>query len=231
MSTFVMSGKYPMFTKEIENMGNRVITSDCIKSILAPERNHADMQILQINDVIFMLNECSILRESLPNKSIRFCKNSAGSKYPDNILLNFLYLNGKLYGKKSAIDPVVEEYCIDNNIDIINVNQGYARCSTLVIKENAVITSDKSIEKALRKDGVDVLLILSGNIILDGFDYGFIGGASGKLDKNTIVFFGNIKKHPDYNIIRNFCNKYNVKIKIISEEMALTDIGGIVRID
>ena len=226
-----MSDKYPQFVRELKKMGYRVISSDTISIFPKPEQQHADMQILPIDNDIFLLSECSDLKEKLHSKTFTLCENLAGYKYPENVLLNFLYLNGKLYGKKSAIDSALQRYCNDNHIEIINVNQGYARCSTLVINESAVITSDRSIEKALKNNGVDVFFISSGNILLDGFDYGFIGGASGKLNENTIIFFGNVKKHPDYTKIKDFCNKYNMGIKIISEEMPLTDIGGIVKVE
>ena len=226
-----MSDKYPQFVRELKKMGHRIISSDTISIFPKPEQQHADMQILPIDNHIFILNECSDLKEKLREKTFTLCENLAGYKYPENILLNFLYINGKLYGKKSAIDSALQRYCNDNHIGIINANQGYARCSTLVINESAVITSDRSIEKALKNNGVDVLFISSGSILLEGFDYGFIGGASGKLNENTIIFFGNVKKHPDHTKIKDFCDKYNMRIKIISEEMPLTDIGGIVKVE
>ena len=44
----------------------------------------------------------------------------------------------------------------------------------------------------------EVLLISSGDIKLEGYDYGLIGGASGKISDNTVVFFGNAEMHPCY---------------------------------
>lgn len=230
MNTFVMSDKYPCFVKEIEKFGHTVISSDRIDIFPFPEQKHADMQILPINNDIFILNECTVLAEKLSKQRLIFCNKKAGNKYPQNILLNFLYLNNTLYGKLSAIDENLLDYCKENNIKTVNINQGYARCSTLVLNEKALITSDLSIEKALKKDGVEVLLISSGNIILDGYDYGFIGGASGKIDENTVVFLGNVTNHPDYRRIENFCENHNISIKIICKDMPLTDIGGIVKI-
>ena len=230
MSTFVMSDKYPCFVREIENLGHTVISSDTVDIFPIPEQKHADMQILPINNDIFLINECTVLAEKLPKERLLFCNKKAGNKYPEDILLNFLYLNNTLYGKLSAIDKNLLDYCKENNIKTVNINQGYARCSTLVLNEKALITSDLSIEKALKKDGVEVLLISSGNIILDGYDYGFIGGASGKIDENTVVFLGNITNHPDYRRIENFCENHNISIKIICKDMPLTDIGGIVKI-
>lgn len=230
MSTFVMSDKYPCFVREIEKLGHTVISSDTVDIFPIPEQKHADMQILPIKNDIFILNECTALAEKIPNERLFFCNKKAGKKYPENILLNFLFLNNTLYGKLSAIDKNLLDFCEENNIKTVNINQGYARCSTLVLNEKAVITSDLSIEKALKNDGVEVLLISSGNIILDGYNYGFIGGASGKIDDNTVLFLGNVTNHPDYRRIENFCENHNISIKIICKDMPLTDIGGIVKI-
>ena len=230
MSTFVMSDKYPCFVKEIEKLGHTVISSDTVDTFPIPEQKHADMQILPINNDIFLVNECTVLAEKLPKERLLFCNKKAGNKYPEDILLNFLYLNNTLYGKLSAIDKNLLDYCKENNIRTVNINQGYARCSTLVLNKKAVITSDLSIEKALKKDGVEVLLISSGSIVLDGYDYGFIGGASGKIEENTIAFFGNVTSHPDYKKIENFCDNHNLSINVICPYMPLTDIGGIVKI-
>ena len=230
MSTFVMSDKYPCFVREIEKHGYTVISSDTVDIFPIPEQKHADMQILPINSDIFILNECTALAEKLPKERLLFCNKKAGNKYPEDILLNFLYLNNTLYGKLSAIDKNLLDYCKENNIRTVNINQGYARCSTLVLNKKAVITSDLSIEKALKKDGVEVLLISSGSIVLDGYDYGFIGGASGKIEENTIAFFGNVTSHPDYKKIENFCDNHNLSINVICPYMSLTDIGGMVKI-
>ncbi len=230
MSTFVMSDKYPCFVREIEKLGHTVISSVTVDTFPISEQKHADMQILPINSDIFILNECTVLAQKIPNDRLIYCDKKAGNKYPEDILLNFLYLNNTLYGKLSAIDKNLLDYCKENKIRTVNINQGYARCSTLVLNKKAVITSDLSIEKALKKDGVEVLLISSGSIVLDGYDYGFIGGASGKIEENTIAFFGNVTSHPDYKKIENFCDNHNLSINVICPYMPLTDIGGIVKI-
>lgn len=229
MSTFVMSDKYPQFVDSIKKMGHRAVKSDIIDIFHIPEQKHADMQILPVNNDIFILNECTNLKDKLYDNNLFFCKKKAGKVYPKNILLNFLFLNNILYGKLSAIDDNLLEYCRNHNINTINVNQGYTRCSTLIVNENAVITSDISIEKVLKSNGVDVLRISAGNIVLDGFDYGFIGGASGKLDESTVIFFGNVENHPDFNKIEQFCKTHNSNIEILCKDMPLTDIGGIVK--
>lgn len=228
MSVFVMSDKYPEFVDGVKALGHRVIASDTIEALPLPEQKHADMQVLPINNEVFILRECTKLRNKL-RKSPIITQIPIGGKYPENILLNFLYLKGCLFGNKRHIDISLREYCVNNNINIVNVNQGYCRCSTLVVSENAVITADISIENALKSKGAEVLKISPGHIALEGFDYGFIGGAAGAVDGNTIVFFGNVKNHPDFDLIDAFCKKHGKNITVIGESLELTDIGGIVK--
>ena len=214
MKKLVMSKKYPCFCEELNKFGYEIIPTKKINTFLEPEQYHADMQILCIKNKVITLDDCI---------------KKPGKNYPENILLNCLYHNNKLYGKLLATDSLVREYCRENNIETVNVNQGYTRCSTLVVNDKAVITADKSIEKGMKNNGVEVLLISAGNIVLEGFDYGFIGGASFS-DNNTIYFFGDITKHPDYNKIKEFTSKHNSIIEILCKTQPLTDIGGAVLI-
>lgn len=210
MKTVLMSGLYPCFCEKLAEFGYNIILSKKIEAFPEPEQYHADMQALRINDKLFTLENCA---------------KKAGEKYPENILLNCLYINNTLYGKLDSVDDTMLDYCKANGIKTVNVNQGYARCSSLQVSENAVITADKSIKKALKNNGADVLLINEGHIELKGYDYGFIGGA-GFYDNGIVYFFGNIKNHPDYDKIREFIIQYNSKIEVLCQDMPITDIGG-----
>lgn len=212
MKQVVMSDLYPCFCNALERFDYKIIPTKNYNCFTKPEQRHADMQLLRIKDRLFTIEKC---------------EKPAGKRYPENVRLNCLFLGDRLYGKLGAVDTSVIDYCVENGIVPVNVNQGYARCSTLVVNDNAVITSDKSIEKALKNNGADVLLISPGHIVLLGFDYGFIGGAS-FADGRTVYFFGNVKEHPDYEKIRAFCDKYNSNIEILCYDMPLTDIGGAV---
>ncbi|WP_405355412.1 DUF6873 family GME fold protein [Ruminococcus sp.] len=232
MSSFVMSDEYPMLCNAVYNIGYDIVPSDKILQFHKPEQRHIDMQMLKINNDIFLLKECTELRKKLDNRgySIIFCKNNITKYYPSFVALNCLYIGGKLYGREDAIDNSVKKYCSNNNIEIVNVNQGYTRCSTAVIGKNAAITADTTIYEALKNNDIDVLKIDSGNIKLEGYNYGFIGGACTILDDNTLIFFGDAKTHPNYPVIEKFCIIHNVKILNLIENSPLIDIGGAIKI-
>ena len=83
MSSFVISNKYPCFADELSKMGHNVIFSDTVKAFPQPEQAHADMQILTINNTVFVLQECEKLKTlPLTNKNardfVRFFLSGAG---------------------------------------------------------------------------------------------------------------------------------------------------------
>jgi len=212
MKTLVMSDLYPCFCRSLANKGYKIIPTKKINIFLEPEQRHADMQELIIQNKRFRIEDCH---------------SPVAKDYPQNVRLNCLYLGGKLYGRIDAIDTSVLDFCRKREIPLVSVKQGYTRCSALVIAGDAVITADKSIEKALKNNGAEVLSIQPGHIRLEGFGCGFIGGA-GFFDNGTAYFFGDIAKHPDYEKIKVFCSKYHSEIEILNREEPLTDIGGVV---
>lgn len=140
--------------------------------------------------------------------------------YPADVGLNQLVMKGRLYGRlDAAATEVLKAYSQQTN-----VRQGYARCSVMKLGENAAVTADRSLAHALTAHGVDVLLISAGHIRLDGYNYGFIGGASFPLPDNTVCLFGDLHGHPDCEAIAAFAERHGVRL--CSTEGELTDWGG-----
>ena len=190
---------------------------------------HADMAVLHIGGNNFIVDKNqSLLIEQLKAKGCNIIKteNAIAGKYPDDIALNFAFIGDKIFGNfKYADNALLMNTTGKLKVDI---KQGYCKCSCLVVNENAIITDDASIYNASIKNAVDCLLISKGDILLTGHNYGFIGGASGKISDNEILFFGDITKHSDYKKIATFIDKHGCKIKYL--DFPLTDFGGIVPI-
>ena len=103
--------------------------------------------------------------------------------------------------------------------------QGYSKCSTLIVDERSIITSDRSIHESCTNAGMDSLLISAGHVDLPGYSYGFIGGASGRF-MDMVLLTGNMDSHPDREKIYGFIEERGLKVKLLSEEKAV-DIGSI----
>ena len=143
--------------------------------------------------------------------------------YPYDVLLNSLKIGNKIFGLKKAMSKALISFADSNGFEIINVNQGYTKCSVCPISENAIITADEGIAATAKVNGVDVLKITDGYVELKGYNTGFIGGASGVFD-DKVYFCGNIYKHPDAEKIIDFCAKYQKSCISLSNE-PLFDVG------
>ena len=97
------------------------------------------------------------------------------------------------------------------NKKLITVKQGYTKCSILPISEKAIITNDPSIASALLPFGFDVLKLPYGDILLPGYNYGFIGGCGGVSPKGELLLFGELNNYIYHQEIMRFLLKYDVR--------------------
>ncbi len=190
---------------------------------------HCDLYALYLGDGKIILDreqlELAVKLEAEGFNVIKTQKSVNGA-YPDDCILNHTLIGKHIIGNSKIFDGALMKECTD--YEVIHTNQGYCRCSVLVVDENSVITDDVSIAHNCREKGFDCLLVSKGDVFLDKHEYGFIGGASGKISKDEIIFFGDITKHRDYDSIKSFI--YDRRMKIISFDFPLTDFGGIIPI-
>lgn len=144
--------------------------------------------------------------------------------YPNDILYNAAVVGKYVFCKRDKTDNKLLEIAENNGYSIINVKQGYARCSTLPVSDSALITSDFGIYSAALNAGLDALTVTNEGVFLDGYPNGFICGCGG-LFENKLIFSGDISKHRDFERIKDFCGKYSVEVIFTSEP--LYDFGSI----
>lgn len=149
-------------------------------------------------------------------------------KYPYDIILNAVNLKNFFIHYIKYTDTVLLDKI--HNKKIINVKQGYTKCSTAIIKDTALITSDKIIASVMKKENIDVLLIPPGDIVLPGLDYGFIGGCCGMIEENKIAFYGDLKYYAYGKEVMNFLHKHNVEPIFLSDGK-LIDRGSIFTVE
>lgn len=212
----------------LQELGANVIKCNPIEHLIDYEKYHADMQLLIVSDTAFISSDSVYLQNYLKDKYNVIVVDALQSKYPNNILLNAIYIDGYLICKEYSVAHQLIEYAKNNHIKILNTNQGYSRCNALILKNRAVITSDPSICKATACAGINTLKIASGSIYLDDNNYGFIGGASGVIG-DTVLFFGDIRTHPDYKRITEFIKNEGMEYICLCDGV-LKDIGGLVGI-
>lgn len=163
---------------------------------------------------------------------VEFTYSSLSSQYPYDIILNAVNYHNIFIHNFKYTDSKLKEMTVSSardkeiSIDIINVNQGYAKCSTAIVTDSAFMTTDISIAKALENKGYDVLFLPTGDIILQGFDYGFIGGCCGLLKKDLIAFYGDLNYYSYGQEVMDFLKKHNVSWLFLKRDK-LHDRGSI----
>lgn len=152
------------------------------------------------------------------------------ASYPEDVQLNLCLLGGYVLYNAKAVPRTAVEYLTNyGSFYFINCRQGYTRCSCCVVDAYSLITADRGIAAQAASAGLSVLLISPGHILLDGFLYGFIGGASFKLSDHEMAFTGRLDTHPDRDRILQFLSQRDVEAVFLTEE-PIFDIGSAVPI-
>lgn len=226
------NNKAALYLKE---MGVSVIDTVCINKLPIYERTHADMQVLPIDDeTVFVLKEASELAKILEEHygNVIICKDDIIRTYPFNTALNCAVIQNNIFCREDFVYDELLWTAEDYGFNIIDTQNGYAKCSTAIVTGNALITDSKEIGRRAREEtNIDVLEICYGGVSLLDTDRGYIGGCCFKIDKDILAFTGKISNHPEYENIKSFCLNHGVFIEELSDDERPVDIGGGVIID
>ena len=196
--------------------------------IAAPVEAHPDMLVYRQGNALLVPAEYLDANRRLFSAldcEVRGVDASFGPVYPEDVRLNALAMGHTVYGLARGVCREIRE----NAPRFVPVRQGYTRCSAAVVAERAVITADAGLADALRRDGIDVLLIRPGYILLSGYDTGFIGGSGGLIRKGLYGFFGRIREHPQYDEMAGFAEAHGTSLISLCDGV-LTDWGGLVSV-
>lgn len=218
----------------LQDHGFSVLCLDGDERLSAPVRSHADMLLFFMDNTVFCSDEYfqkhkstfSIIEDY--GYHIIKCALHISDRYPNDIAFNIAHIGNCIYGNLKHSAKEITEFAEERKIKSVQVKQGYAKCSTVILNGNAIITADSRIAEAASKNGIAVLTIENSPraVHIDGYDYGFLGGACGVFE-DKIYFTGNIGRHPQGDKISNFCLS-NGSIPISLSDSILTDIGGII---
>lgn len=185
--------------------------------------DHPDLSLFKLDDKNIVVAESvyDYYRDKL--KGYKIIKGDDPSEnYPNDALYNVVRFKD-YYIHNDFTEDHIKKYFKDNNIKHLKVKQGYSRCSIIPLKDS-LITADFGIYKAL-KDEINIDLVDQDEIVLDGFDQGFLGGCCGLIN-NNLIFTGDISKHKAFFKIKEICDKH--KIDLIYPDLDLIDYGSLI---
>lgn len=213
--------------EKLSASGFFLIPSKNSENIHGALSTHPDVQICKISDKILVASPqvYDYYKNILEKYGIIVRKGGTalGATYPRDSAYNLAANETLAIHNFKITDEKVRDLIKAQGLREISVNQGYSKCNIL-FSLTGIITSDMGIYKKLT--GVKKLLISPGNISLAGYNYGFIGGASGTF-KDTVYFLGDISLHPDFDAIKEFLAADDTDFKILSKDQ-LADYGSLI---
>ena len=235
-TAYISPNAYDEIKDLIRQNGYNIIEVNYPGQVSEPVSTHPDL---------FM---CKIEFSNSNNNSTFFYGDikKLGNKYPDEAVYNACATDKYFVHNLKISDSEILDWAEQNALEIVDVPQGYTRCNLLPVGSSNFITSDRGIFKALSKAGADVLLISNKNIVLKGYDYGFLAGCAGIISANknfehlpscygsslvksaeyTVIFNGDLSAHPDFEEIIDYINNCGLNTLWVRDKK-LADIGSI----
>jgi hypothetical protein len=215
----------------LKRLNLKIIQTTKCKEVEDSISYHPDIVIHPINNNTLLIapNVFDYYEEKFHGLGIKIIKGEKflHRRYPDDIAYNVGRLKGIAIHNFKYTDEKLKYYLERENLKLIDVKQGYSKCSMAIVGEMSAITSDYPIYEKLTSIGCKVLLIQPGHILLKGQNYGFIGGTTGNLSEDTIIISGSLCSHPEEKKILDFIKKNNKKVVFLSKKK-IVDIGTII---
>ena len=218
--------------KALSNQGLDVIILPADNRHAPQVSSHADMLLFVLDNTVFC-NEAYYKNHQLIFDKIKeygYQINSSefniSSKYPNDVALNQAVIAKNIFGLSKSCAKSILDCANKQGYEYHSIKQGYTKCSTLILGDKGIISADSTIINTAKKLGISTLKIENSpeEIVLNGYDYGFIGGASAVYEK-TVFFFGNIMLHSQGREIVKFCRDNGFETVSLSQTR-LCDIGG-----
>lgn len=226
-------------TQSIDNLYDIIPKDDVI--LFCPQKvsclndgiaRHADLQYHYIPEIKTLYHVKGSLTPTLKMEEIKIVEGQTdlNAKYPGDVICNVARCDNFAIGNKKVTDPILLDLLNDAGVEFINVNQGYSACSCLIVsdqKKSGVITADEMIYDKIRQKGIKVLLIPpQKNILLPGYNHGFIGGIAGCKD-GVLYISGQLEYLESYHEIIEFLKNFDIRIVELSKKSPI-DIGGMI---
>ena len=220
-----------VFIADTEIEGAIVIKPPKMDMLEKSLSHHADLSICIVSEkkAVCPPESCAYYKLALGmyGFSVIEGKTNLGKHYPLDSAYNVCIVGNKCFVNTKICDPVLLKTVVDEGKEIIDVPQGYTKCSICPIDENTIITADARICSEAKKRGMECLLISNEGVYLEGYDYGFFGGACGMLSGKVLLINGEISTMKSAEKIQSFLSEKKIEIQSLRKGK-VCDIGSII---
>lgn len=224
VESLIIGEKYSrILTPSLEKLGINVVLVSNNPNVDIRLSGHADLSVLHGGGEMLWLApylKGSGFSKALEGMGFRLLYPDIVQRpaYPGDAQLNMCICGDKLiYNPCTGARDIAEYLTNFRGLEPVACRQGYSKCAVCVVDRGAIITADRGIAAAAKRAGLEMLLISPEGVFLEGFDWGFIGGAAFKISSDTLAFTGRLDEHPDRGEILSFLDRRRV------EPLYLTD--------
>lgn len=224
--------------KGLNKNGIRVLQVPPMSGFYSSLASHADLHILPLlpnryylSEHMFGLSFANIkdLEITIPGLQLQKYTGYMNECYPDDVPLNAAVIGRHFICNIKTVAPALLQEAMAQGLKVIPVKQGYTKCSVCILNEHAIITDDESIYRGARLCLDDVTLVEKNSIRLEGFDTGFIGGATGLIGKDVLAVNGSIMSHSSHNAIIDALARNGITA-VELHQGPMEDVGSIIPI-
>lgn len=208
----VIDKKVPLEVKENLTKIDQLLELETSGIVYDAISGHPDIFFSQIGEQLLVApNLPEPYFQKLKDQNISFVlgEEAVGTKYPAsskyNVVADADYLIHNFRNTDSVITQLAED------MDLIQVDQGYTRCNLIPLGNKHYITSDKGVERTLKRYNLEVLYVDPEGIQLSGYKNGFIGGCVGIKGKQ-IFFMGSLNHLKNSQKINDFLKSQNFEL-------------------
>ncbi len=188
---------------------------------------HPDIFICQTshNSCIIAPNTPQYLIGALEQHRIQYTKGYVplSDIFPHSAVYNAVITSQYFIHHLQHTSPLLKVH--QNDKIQLHIPQAYARCNLLALPKNKFICSDKGIEKALQKAGLEVDYFSPKSIILKGHKHGFLAGCMG-IYNNKVFINGTLDFYEEGERLHTYLQAQGLEI-IELYQGPLIDGGGI----
>lgn len=200
------------------------------KSLNTALASHPDIQIHFLNNrlAICAPEVYTYYSEILPSYiNLQKGDRELNDTYPQDCAYNIARLGNYAIGNLKYMSPLAKELYYSMGVNLIHVNQGYAKCNICIVSDCAMITEDKGIYAQMTEiKEIDCLYLNPGEVLLKGFSHGFVGGASGSVEK-CLYFCGSLKHFSQRDKLFAFFKKHHIEFIELCDT-PLQDYGSLI---
>lgn len=219
----------------LDQLGCRIIAAERRSELYEAVDGHPDLQFASIDNTLIChrgISEKKYREIFRHTQNVIRGKSSLKLPYPHHISLNAVITEDLFLHKLENTDSVLMDIVEKSNRVLLRTPQGYTRCSCAYVGNNAYVTEDKGIAELLISLGRKVFYRRHANVYLEGFDYGFIGGALSLIkDKSSalLLISGDLPKYEFGHDLKCFLKEENIAYECIGKGQIM-DRGSIIEI-